>query len=55
MPRRPGDRHTTPKFTLRYGDEELWARFKRKVAEEGKGATLTSVILRLIRRYVDED
>lgn len=32
--------------------DDLWAAFKAKVAEEGQ--TITAVIIRLIRRYIDE-
>lgn len=51
MPRH-GDRHTVKPVTFR-PPEDLWAAFKRKVADEGK--TVTEVLIRLIRRYVDEE
>jgi hypothetical protein len=31
---------------------DLWAAFKRKAADEGKSAT--EVLIRLIRKYLDE-
>jgi hypothetical protein len=32
--------------------DELWEAFKRKASDEGK--SITEVLIRLIRRYLDE-
>lgn len=48
---RSGDRHKVRPVTFR-PPEALWAEFKRKVSDEGK--TVTEVLVRLIRRYLDE-
>lgn len=48
---RPGDRHKVRPTTFR-PPPDLWAAFKRKVADEDK--TITEVLVRLIRRYLDE-
>lgn len=32
--------------------DDLWAAFKRKVQDEGQ--TITAVMIRLIRRYLDD-
>jgi hypothetical protein len=51
VPQRTGDRHKVKTRTFRATDE-LWLAFKRKAADEGKSAT--EVLVRLIRRYLDE-
>jgi hypothetical protein len=48
---RGGDRHQVRARNVRVPDE-LWDAFKRKVADDGK--TVTEVLVRLIRRYLDE-
>lgn len=51
MPKRPGDRHRVKAKLVRVPDD-LWERFKRKAREEGR--TVTEVLIRLIKRYLDE-
>jgi hypothetical protein len=50
VPRR-SDRHKVKPKNLRVPDD-LWAAFAQKVSDEGR--TMTEVLIRLIRRYLDE-
>ena len=51
MVSRSGDRHKVKPRTVRVPDD-LWAAFRRKVADEDR--TITEVLIRLIRRYLEE-